>query len=70
MQKENDCCNNCTHCIQIPRNNKYGDTDYLCTVSSYFISDIYKDVHNIKRYSPGGRILDCRYKRKKMNNRR
>lgn len=67
MKKESiddiKCCLNCRNCIPIPRNNKYGDIDYLCLVHTYFLHGVKKDITKVKRYSPGGRELECRYER-------
>lgn len=53
----------CKYCLSIPRNNRYGDIDYLCYIDGYFILSIYKDITKIKHYSPGGKVLDCKYKK-------
>lgn len=57
-------CNNCKNLIECPRNNSYKDIDYLCAATSYFLSDINTDRHNIKRYTPGGKELMCDYQEK------
>ena len=57
------CCATCKYCLSIPRNNRYGDIDYLCYIDGYFILSIYKDITKIKHYSPGGKVLDCKYKK-------
>lgn len=56
-----ECCANCKHCISIPRNNRYNDIDYLCLITGYFICGIYKDRNMIKRFTPGGKELECKY---------
>ena len=58
-----ECCANCKHRLDYPRNNKYGDVDHLCIISGYFIIEIYKDHRKVKGYSPGGRELECKYER-------
>lgn len=58
-------CLNCQYCIPIPRNNKYGDIDYLCAVNEYFISNLKIDHRKIKQYSPGGKELKCTFKERK-----
>lgn len=55
------CCDNCKHCVAIPRHNNYNDIDYLCVINSYFITDIHKDISKIKHLTPGGRELKCTY---------
>jgi hypothetical protein len=62
-----ECCATCKHCLAYPRNNQYGDIDYLCIISGYFTcatSWIYKDRNKVKWFSPGGRELKCNYERK------
>jgi hypothetical protein len=62
-----ECCANCKYCLEFPRNNSYGDIDYLCVVTGYFTccsSWIHKDRNKVKWYSPGGRKLKCKYERK------
>lgn len=61
-----ECCANCRYRLDYPRNNKYGDVDYLCVISGYFMIDIYNDNRKIKRYSPGGKELKCRYEKIKI----
>jgi hypothetical protein len=58
-----ECCANCKHRLDYPRNNKYGNVDHLCIISGYFIIEIYKDNRKVKGYSPGGRELECKYER-------
>lgn len=60
------CCANCKYCIDIPRNNKYGDVDYLCVITGHFIPfyGITKDRVQIKCYSPGGKELECKFEKK------
>lgn len=67
MSKETEtteCCANCRYCISFPKNNRYNDIEHLCVVNGYFTYGIYKDRHKIKHYTPGGRLLTCRYERK------
>lgn len=57
-----ECCANCKNCLAYPRNNKYGDIDYLCVVNGYFfVSGIHKDRNKVKGFSPGGRELECKW---------
>lgn len=37
-----ECCANCKWLEQIPRNNRYGDTDNLCIYLGYYCTGIYK----------------------------
>lgn len=59
------CCANCGHCIAFPKNNRYGDIEYFCTVNGYFTVQAHKDISNVKHFTPGGRELECRYEEKK-----
>ncbi len=58
------CCRNCANLIDYPKNNHYGDVKHLCIVTGYFATGIDKDISKIKRYSPGGRELQCKWKGK------
>ena len=57
-----ECCANCKHLLAYPKNNSYGDVDYLCPVTSYFVANRFADRNKVKRYSPGGKLLPCDYK--------
>ena len=65
MTEVKECCVNCKHLVEYPRNNRYKDVDYLCLCTGYFVSGIHKDKNRVKRYSPGGKKLDCNYQPKK-----
>lgn len=56
-----ECCANCKKCIAIPRNNRYGDIDYFCIATGYYLHGILKDRSKVKRFSPGGKELECQY---------
>ena len=58
------CCNTCKHLIAFPRNNGYGDVDYLCIKTGYFVHGRDKDVSKVKRFSPGGKELKCEWENK------
>ncbi len=61
-----ECCANCSHLVPYPRNNRYNDIDYLCTCHGYFTTgNIHRDRTKVEHYTPGGRKLECNYKRKK-----
>lgn len=60
-----ECCASCKHCVAYPKNNRYGDVDYMCLIGGYYITGIHKDRNKIRRLTPGGRKLECRYERKK-----
>lgn len=60
-----ECCANCKHLIDYPKGNRYGDVEHLCLITGYYTHAIYKDRKTIKRFTPGGRELKCRYERKK-----
>lgn len=55
------CCRSCANLVDYPKNNRYGDIEYLCIVTGYFATGIDKDISKIKRYSPGGRELQCEW---------
>ncbi len=55
------CCNNCDNLIKIPRKNRFGDADYLCIISTYFVSGRDKDIEKVERYTPGGKKLPCQW---------
>jgi len=59
-----ECCANCKHCIGTPKNNSYGDIEYFCFVTGYFLHGVNKDRHTVRRFTPGGKELECRYERK------
>ena len=58
-----ECCANCKYCISVPRNNAYGDIDYLCLIS-YYLHGINKDRNKVKHFTQGGKELECKYERK------
>ena len=59
-----ECCANCKHCIDFPKNNRYGDVEHLCLVTGYFTHGINKDRNKVKHFSPGGKELECKYERR------
>lgn len=69
MKDQTECCATCKYCLAYPRENRYGDVDYLCAVTGYFMHSIHKDIHTIRQFSPGGRELECRYQRKEVKER-
>lgn len=67
MNNENiECCANCKYCLAYPRNNRYGDINYLCVATTYFVYGIHKDRTKVRRYTPGGRELECKYERREV----
>lgn len=60
---EVECCANCKNCVAYPKNNRYGDVDYMCLISGYYISGVHKDRNKVRRFTPGGRELECRYEK-------
>ena len=60
------CCRNCANLIDYPKNNRYGDVEHLCIVTGYLTMGIDRNISKIKRYSPGGRELQGRWKEKKL----
>lgn len=59
-----ECCENCKYLAAYPKNNKYGDVEYLCIATGYFTHGIKKNRNKIRRFTPGGRELECKYERK------
>lgn len=64
MNNDVECCANCQWLVQTPKNNRYGDIENFCICTGYFCAGIYKDRNKVRHYTPGGRELNCRYKRK------
>lgn len=60
-----ECCANCKHCLEFPRNNRYHDVDHFCVATGYFTSGIYKDRNKLRHFTPGGRELICKYEKRK-----
>lgn len=63
MDNAVECCANCKHCISTPKNNRYGDVEHFCIVTGYYIHGANKDRNTVKRFSPGGKELVCKYER-------
>jgi hypothetical protein len=59
-----ECCANCKHCIDIPKNNRYGDVEHFCLVNGYFLIGVHKDRRKVKGFSPGGKELECRFEKR------
>lgn len=55
------CCANCKHLAYYPKRNRYGDIDFLCMSTSYFILSVLDDMNNIRISTPGGRKLECKF---------
>lgn len=60
---EAECCANCKNCVAYPKNNRYETVDYMCLVSGYYIAGVHKDRNKVRRLTPGGRKLECRYEK-------
>ncbi len=58
------CCRNCKNLVAFPKNNRYGDVDYLCLVTGYFVTGMDKDISKVRRFSPGGKELNCQWAEK------
>ncbi len=43
VKQEVECCLNCKYCVSFPRNNRYGDIDYFCMVTEFFLHGVRKD---------------------------
>lgn len=59
-----ECCANCKHLISTPKNNRYGDMEHFCMVTGYFTHGIDKDRNKVKHFTPGGKVLECKYERR------
>lgn len=59
-----ECCGTCKYLVDIPTNNRYGDVKYFCLVTGYFTTNIHKNRNKVKRFTPGGKELKCKYERK------
>lgn len=66
-KKEVECCRNCRYCIELPTGNRYGDIAYMCGVDGYYLAGITADRNKVRRYTVGGKRLECRYERKKLD---
>lgn len=66
-KKEVECCQNCRYCIELPRGNRYEDVDYMCGIDGYYLASITADRNKVRRYTVGGKELECRYERKKQD---
>lgn len=66
-KEEVECCQNCRYCIGFPKDNKYGDIDYMCGIDGYYLASITADRNKVRRYTVGGKELECRYERKEQN---
>lgn len=62
--KDIECCANCKYCLAYPKNNSYGDIAYLCAINGFFLHSITKENAKLKRYSPGGKELICKFEQK------
>lgn len=66
-KEEVECCRNCRYCIEFPKGNKYGDIDYMCGIDGYYLARITADRNKVRRYTVGGKELECRYERKRQD---
>ncbi len=65
MEKsEKKCCLNCRYLVQIPKNNRYGDIETLCAATGYFCGALDKETNTVRRTTPGGKELVCRFEKK------
>lgn len=62
MENQMECCATCEYCLAYPRGNRFGDVDYLCVITGYFVHSIHKDIRTVRHFSPGGRELECQYR--------
>lgn len=67
MDNTIDCCANCKNLVSTPKGNRFGDMEHFCMKTGYLVSQIYKDTHKYKRYTPGGKELNCEYEREDEN---
>ncbi len=68
MGDEIRCCRNCKNLVEFLKNNRYGNVDHFCIVTGYFATGIDKDINKVKRYSPGGKELQCKWEKKSNGN--
>ncbi len=52
------CCARCKYLLEYPRNNSYGDADYLCVKLGRFISGRYVDIEKATFFLGDGKTLD------------
>lgn len=63
-KSEKKCCLNCRYLVQIPKNNRYGDIETLCAATGYFCGALDKETNTVRRTTPGGKELVCRFEKK------
>ena len=59
-----ECCLNCKYCVAEQKNNHYHDVEYFCLITGYFLHKVNTDRKLLKRFTPGGKELVCRYAKK------
>lgn len=47
------CCANCKYLLCYPKNNSYGDVEYLCVKLGRYIPGIYKDIEKADFFQIG-----------------
>ena len=65
-KSEKKCCLNCRYLVQIPKNNRYRDIETLCAATGYFCGALDKETNTVRRTTPGGKELVCRFEKKNM----
>lgn len=63
-KSEKKCCLNCRYLVQIPKNNRYGDIETICAATGYFCGALDKETNTVRRTTPGGKELVCRFEKK------
>lgn len=52
------CCANCEHLLEYPRDNAYGDADYLCIKLGKYVSGRYADITKAAFFLGDGKTPD------------
>ena len=63
-KSDEKCCANCKFLIPYPKNNAYGDIDYLCVKIGRFIIGRYKNLEKTEFLMGDGKTLDKKAKEK------
>lgn len=50
MENQMECCATCEYCLAYPRGNRFGDVDYLCVITGYFVHSIHKDIRTVRHF--------------------
>ena len=58
------CCAKCRYLLAYPKNNSYGDADYLCVKIGRLIFGRNKDIEKVEFYKSDGKTPDRKAKEK------